>query len=117
MFKKNNQNKKCYECGIVALFPAIIVSGILIVLCVATSRSFLAFLYRTTIFDEKVQSAVAADACVFRVLAKHIQDDRYAGGETVMIKNDPCTVEVFSVTGGRISVKIGDAVSVKNVEY
>jgi hypothetical protein len=103
--------------GIVALFPAIIISSILIILCVGVSQSFLAFLYRTTIFDEKVQSDMVANSCVLRVLAKHHQDSHYIGGETVPIGENLCTIEPFSTTTSSVSVKIGDAMSTKNVTY
>ena len=109
MFKKNN--------GIIALFPAIIISGILLILCVSASQSFLAFLYRTTIFDEKVQSDIVAHSCVLRVLAKHEQDTHYAGGETFLIGNNFCVIGIFSTTTSNVSVKIGDAESVKDVVY
>jgi hypothetical protein len=109
MFKKNK--------GIIALFPAIIISSILIILCVGLSQSFLAFLYRTTIFDEKTQSALSVHACVLRVLAKHAQGHKYAGGETIFINDSACAVEVFSTTTSHVSVKIGDAISRENVSF
>lgn len=100
-----------------ALFPAIILSSILIILSVGLSQSFLAFLYRTTIFDQKVQSDMIAHSCALRVLAKHAQDIHYTGGETFFIENNPCVVGLFSTTTSYVSVKIGDVVSEENVSY
>ena len=113
MFKKNKQPER----GIIALFPAIIISGVLIILCVGVSQSFLAFLYRTTIFDDEVQSAIIAHSCALRVWAKHIQDSHYTGGETIFICDKSCLVGVFSTTTGSVFVKIGEAQSVENVSY
>jgi hypothetical protein len=113
MSKKNKQ----YQLGIIALFPAIIISSILIILCVSASRSFLAFLYRVTIFDEKVQSAIDANSCSFRVLAKHIQNSHYTGGESLFINNDTCIVGTFSTTTSYVSVNVGDAVSTKDISF
>lgn len=117
MFRKNKQFKRRCQQGIIALFPAIIISGILIILCVGLSRSFLAFLYRTTIFDEKVQSDIIVHACALRVLAKYSQDSFYPGGETISIGGTPCIVGTFSTTTSYVSVKIGEAVSTKNAGY
>ena len=109
MFKKNK--------GIIALFPAIIISSILIILCVDVSQSFLALLYRTTIFDQKVQGAIIAHSCVLRVLARRVQDSDYKGGETIFINDDSCVVGTISTTTGYVSVKIGDAVSTENFAF
>lgn len=117
MFRKNRRRNKCRERGIIALFPAIIISSILIILCVGVSQSFLALLYRVTIFDEKVQSTIVAHSCALRVLAKHVQDSHYAGDETIMIGNDLCVVEVIPTTTATVLVKIGEAVSVENISY
>jgi hypothetical protein len=113
MSKKNKHKGR--EQGIIALFPAIIISSILIILCVGVSQSFLTFLYRTTIFDEKVQSDIAVRSCAFRVFAKHIQNNHYAGGEIVSIGENSCIVGVFSTTTSSVTVKIGEAVSIENV--
>lgn len=113
MFKKNKRREQ----GIIALFPAIIISSILIILCVSVSQSFLAFLYRTTIFDDKVQSVVTAHSCVLRVLAKHDQDYNYQGGETIFIGDISCIVSVISTTTGVVLVKINEAESRGNVSY
>jgi len=87
MLKKNKIN--CGQ-GFIALFPAIIISSILIISCVGASQSFLAFLYRITVFDQKVQSNVIAHACALRVLAKHNQNSHYGGGETIFIGDTSC---------------------------
>jgi hypothetical protein len=113
MFKKNKWHHACYERGIIALFPSIIISSILIILCTSVSQSFLSFLYRTTIFDEKVQSAVVAHSCVLRVLTKHVQNSYYFGGETISIGGDFCVIETFSTTTGYVSVKVGDVISIE----
>ena len=113
MFKKNKKDRQ----GIVALFPAIIISSILIILCVGLSRSFLAFLYRTTLFDQKIQGDVIAHTCSLRVLAKHNQNNHYAGGDSVSVGGVPCVVGVFATTTGSVSVKVGEAVSTENVSY
>jgi hypothetical protein len=103
--------------GIIALFPAIIISSILIVLCVSASQSFLAFLYRATIFDQKIQSTIIAHSCVLRVLAKHIQNNDCIGGESIFIENNLCVVGMIATTTGSVSVKIGDAISMENFSY
>lgn len=113
MFKRNKLNRE----GIIALFPAIIISSIMIILCVGASKSFLSLLYRTTIFDEKIQSNIVAHSCTLRVLAKHIQDSAYRGGENIMVGNDSCSVGLFSTTTSYVSVKIGEAVSLESVSY
>jgi hypothetical protein len=113
MLKKNKQTQS----GIIALFPAVIISSILIILCVGASQSFLAFLYRTTIFDEKAQGAITVHSCALRVLAKHFQDSRYGGGETIMVSDQSCVVGVFSTTTSYASVKIGETVSIESVNY
>lgn len=110
MSKKNKQ-------GIVALFPAIIVSSILLILCVGASQSFLALLYRITLFDDKVQGDIIAHACALRVLAKRAQDSNYKGGDTITISNVSCTVGDFSTSTSYVSVKIGEAISVENVGH
>ena len=109
MFNKNK--------GIIALFPAIIISSILLILCVSVSQSFLALLYRTTIFDEKSQSAIIAHSCLLRVLAKNNQNSNYSGVESLGIGDIKCDVGSFSDTIGSVSVKIGDAVSVDSITH
>jgi len=117
MSKQNKKyNEKCQQ-GIVALFPAIILSSILLILCVGISQSFLALLYRTTIFDEKTQSDMTAESCVFRVLAKHAQDPNYFGGDQLSIGDNFCYINIFSTSTFSVSVKIGDAVSIKNASF
>lgn len=109
MFKKNK--------GIIALFPAIIISSILIIFCVGASQSFLALLYRTTIFDEKVRSDMAVHACALRVLVRHNQNNSYVEGEIFFIENNPCVIESSLTTSTIVSVRIGEAKSVENVCY
>lgn len=87
MFKKNKRNSR----GIIALFPAIIISSILIIVCVGVSQSFLAFLYRATIFDEKIQSDIIAHACELRALAKHLQNNHYDSEEAIYIEGISCS--------------------------
>jgi cellobiose-specific phosphotransferase system component IIC len=110
MFKKNKLRNMQYMQGMVALFPAIIISSILILLVAGLSQSFLALLYRTTIFDQKTESTVAVEACVLRVMAKHQQDADYGGGESFLIGDDVCEVGVVASTG-LVTVKVGEAVS------
>jgi hypothetical protein len=109
-------NKKS-ETGVIALLPAIIISSTLIILCVGASRSFLSFLYRSIIFDQKVQSSIAAHSCVLRVLAKHVQNSQYKGGETISVGGGSCVAGTFSTTTGYVSVTIGEAVSTESVSY
>jgi hypothetical protein len=113
MFEKNKRARS----GIIALFPAVIISSILIILCVGVSQSFLSFLYRTTIFDEKIQSTTIAHSCALLVLAKHVQNIHYRGGETIMISGQSCVVGIFSTTTSHVSVKIAEAVSIESVSY
>ena len=116
MFKKNKILKNgSNRRGFVALFPAVIISGILLILCVGASLSFLALLYRSTLFEEKTQSDVDVAACVLRVSAKITQNSSYAGGEEIFIGDDVCEVQNFSTSTAGVSVKIGDAVSFGNV--
>ena len=115
MYKKNKAGIKCKE-GIIALFPAVIISSLLIILCVSVSQSFMAFLYRTTIFDQKNQSEIMADACILRVRAKYLQDSNYRGGEEVMVNDGKCTVGNISTTTTQIIVIFGSAISVRNVD-
>lgn len=116
MSKKNKKHERG-EQGIVALFPAIIISSVLIILSVGASRSFLSFLYRTTILDQKVQSDLTAHACTLRVLTKHIQGNDYRGGETILVGDSSCVVGLFSATTSFVTVKIGEAVSTKNIAF
>jgi hypothetical protein len=113
MFKKNKQSRS----GIIALYPAIIISSVLIILCVDASQSFLSFLYRATLFDQKTQGGIIARSCVLRVLAKHAQDNHYKGGETILINGQSCVVENFSSTTSRVSVRIGETISTEDVNY
>jgi hypothetical protein len=113
MFKRN----KIPTRGFMAIFPALIISSILIILCTGISRSFLAFLYRTTIFDEKVQSTIFAHSCALRVLARQVQAGIFAKGDNIVIGDTPCVVESFSATNSSVSVKINEAVGIESVSY
>jgi len=111
MFKINKQKNQ----GFIALFPALIISSILIILCVGISQSFLAVLYRTILFDEKVQSDILVQSCESRILAKISQNDLYEGGENIIMSNNPtpiqCDVGVFLGKTVSITVRNGEALS------
>lgn len=113
---KKNKNEVRNNSGIIALFPAIIISSLLIILCVSVSQSFLAFLYRVTIFDQKNQSEILADVCVLRVRSKYLQDSNYRGGEEIVMNEGRCTIGNISTTTTQISLIFGSAISVRNVE-
>ena len=104
--------------GIIALFPAIIISSLLLILCVEVSQSLLALLYRDMIFAEKSQSDISLASCTLRVSAKQLQNAEYSGGNQIMIGDDFCDVGIFSASAANtinLSVKINDAESTKNV--
>ena len=72
---------------------------------------------RNTALEDKAQGTITAHLCVLRVLAKHLQDDQYGGGETVFVEGVPCTVGALSNKAGRVSVTLGEAVTVENFTY
>lgn len=112
MFKTNKKNRK----GIIALFPALIISSILLILCVGVSQSLLALMYRTTIFDKKTQSQISVESCVSRVLAKRVQNVRYMGGESIMVGEDFCDIATFTNGSIKVSVQVDEAKSAQNID-
>ena len=111
----NKQNKSS-QSGMMALFPAIIISGILIAISVSLSLSFLSFLYRATVLEQKIQADILAHSCAFRVKAKHIQNNDYVGDNEI-IQNNYCTIKQLSVTSGKVTLKFGEAISSEVVNY
>ena len=109
------KNKQFNEKGIVALFPAIIISSILLILCVSVSQSFLALLYRNQIYEQKAQSDVSVEVCVDRVLAKQAQGVVYGVGDSILVNGVSCAMDYSSTTVRSVIVKLGDAVSVQNI--
>ena len=99
---KNNSSK-----GYVAITSAIIVFGFVVTLALAIG--FGSFITRTNIGDSyyKDISHALADACADTAFLKLANNGSYAGGETITVASDTCSI-VSVVTGGgekTISVK------------
>lgn len=118
MFKKNNKNKFA---GMIALFPAIIISSLLLVSITFASQSFLAMLWQAEMSDQKTQSVLVANSCLQRVFARIIQNSAYAGGEVIKVGDYDCTIEPITNVGANlkinVSVEIDRAKSIGSATY
>ena len=115
---RKNGGKKS---GMVALLPAIILSGILLIMMVGASRTFLSMLWRTSLAENRSQSVVAVRSCLRRIVAKRIQNPAYVGGENLNIFQYQCTVKPFVAENMAqnisVSVVIGEAQSTDTATY
>ena len=115
-----NKNKK-YRAGIMALFPAIIISGILLMMTVGSSQSFLSMIWRTSLIENKVQSVSLVRSCLRRAVARLMQNFDYAGGDNINIQGWLCKIKLFGVKDQvysiEVSVAIGGAESVDKADF
>ena len=117
MFKKNDRK----ICGMIALFPAIIISGILLIISVSASQSFLGLLWRANLADEKVQSVLVVKSCARRVVALLMQNSGYTGSESIKIGDYDCEIKSVIVIGSEANIEvntaISEAISVDKMKY
>ena len=96
-----------------ALFPAIVISGILLMVTVGASQSFLSMLQRISLAENKVQSIYLARSCLLMAVAKRMQYFAYTGGESINIQGVKCEIEPFLLIGQvndiKVYVKLGEA--------
>ena len=115
------KNKK----GMIALFPAILISSLLLVILMSVSHTFLAMLSRTTLIDDKSQSLLLARACSRRALSRLVIDHSYTGNETIFIATYPCVVKPVTVVGAvsdqvfgvEVSVVCGETTSIDSLNF
>jgi hypothetical protein len=110
---KPNKNK-----GLVAIFPAIIISSLLILMCASISRSFLAFLYRTILYQDKVQADIFVRACEERVSLKLVHDEAFNFADVIKVGKEPvaiCHVDDSDPQKIILTVYLGNAKSQRYV--
>lgn len=91
--------------GFVALISAIVIT--LVLLSTATALAVKGFLDRSNILDgnAKETSAGLASACVESARIKVARDgSRYAGGETLNVNGEECTVTSVTHSGGESTI-------------
>ena len=78
--------------GFIALISALVLSAMLLI--GVASESLGGFFARTSVLDaeSKARSEALADACSNMVLSKLTEDASYAGGETITVGSDSCTI-------------------------
>ena len=98
MPNKISKNKKFSRknSGIIALFPAIVLSGFLLFLIIGSSQTFLSMLERASLTDDRSQSVSLAQLCLRRAIAKKMQNSTYFGGETINLFGYNCTIKSFA---------------------
>ena len=86
------------ESGFIAIISVVIIVALLMAISFALSTS--GFFARANVSDSeaKEHSVALAEACVENARIKLAADPAYAGGETMTIGGDQCTIT--SVTGG-----------------
>ncbi len=97
----NNKNK--YEDGYVALISAIIIAGVLMAFVFSISRA--SFLARFNLLDKnaKENSLQLAEGCANIAVLRLIEDESYAGNETIFIGSENCSVlGIETINDGRL---------------
>jgi hypothetical protein len=82
-----------YNAGIIALFPAIIISSILLMLCIGISQSFLSTLFRTIIFERISQNRLMARICEQRIISNQVQGYVYQQDKQIVVYGKTCVNE------------------------
>ena len=103
--------------GMIALFPAIIVSGILLIMAVTESQTYMSLLARSTLFEQKNQTEIIARACLRKIVTKIIQNSSYEGDETISVSGLDCVVSPISNGVIEVAVILGKAKTVDKGLY
>lgn len=94
--------------GYIALMSAIIISVVLVMLSVSVSTAGFYSRFNVVEFEYKQRSSALAEGCINSALLKLAQNPAYvptAGGETIFIGTDSCTILSVTTTAGQITIQ------------
>lgn len=92
--------------GFIALFTAVILSAVLILVVVTLNQS--GFITRSEILDSefKNRSSALAEACVDKALLELAKNPTYGGNETIAVGSDSCTIRpIVPPSSGEIIIE------------
>ena len=95
--------------GFIALITAIILTVILLTLTISINS--LGYFTRSEILgaEFKERSSALAEACADRAIQNLIADPDYAGGETVTVGSDECSIDSVTPSGSTATIQTSAA--------
>lgn len=115
MYFHTMKKNKMFKTGMISLFPAVIISSILLILMINVGQISASALYRASLSEDKMQSTLAVRSCLHRLVVKIKQDKSYSGGN-LNISGYDCLTNVVSDLNNtkvlKVSVQVGKSKSI-----
>ena len=108
------------EGGYIALMSAIIVASVLTIAVFSMSYKSFTTRFNLLVVEYKKRSLNLAEACIHIAILKIIEDNSYAGSETIVFGDDECRIinitGTYTIHAQAYAPKIGFRRAVSNIE-